>query len=127
MNLDTASKAVCRASECETVDVPWGQLRLSAARAIGNSTPLSFGRVTILAGHANSRHRHPNCDEILHVLSGQLEHSLGEAVFVMEPGDTISIPQGVWHQARATSEVDAEIVICFSSADRITEIDQGQR
>jgi quercetin dioxygenase-like cupin family protein len=126
MNADTNIKGLCRASECETVDVPWGQLRLSAARAIGNSASLTFGRVTILAGHANSRHRHPNCDEILHVLSGRLEHSLGDELFVMEAGDTIAIPTGMWHQARAIGEEDAEIVICFSSADRITEIDQGQ-
>ena len=121
---DTISKAVCRADECEMVDVPWGRFVLGAARSLGNSTSLTFGRVTIHAGMSNPRHRHPNCDEILHVLSGRLEHSLGDELFVMEAGDTISIPEGIWHQARAIGEQDAEIVICFSSADRITEIDE---
>ncbi len=86
---------------------------------------MSFGRVTIRAGKENPRHRHPNCDEILHVLSGCLEHTLGDERFTMEPGDTISIPEGIWHQAHVIGEEDAEIVICFSSADRITEIDES--
>ncbi len=82
---------------------------------------MTFGRVTINAHQANPVHRHPNCDEILHVLTGRIEHSLGEAITVMEPGDTISIPTGVWHNARALDGVAAEMVISFSSADRTTE------
>lgn len=83
---------------------------------------MSFGRVTIRAGEANPRHRHPNCDEILHLLSGRLEHSLAGTKHLMEAGDTIAIPQGAWHQARAIGDEDAEIVICFSSAERLTEM-----
>ncbi len=100
---DKTSKAVCRAAECEMVDVPWGRLVLGAAGSLGNSSSMTFGRVTIRAGMSNPRHRHPNCDEILHVLSGRLEHSLGDELFVMEAGDTISIPEGVRSQARVIS------------------------
>ena len=92
---------------------------------MGNSTSMTFGRATILAGRQNPRHRHPNCDEILHLLSGRLEHSLGEQKYLMEPGDTISIPEGAWHQARVIGEENAEVVICFSSPDRITQIDES--
>lgn len=102
---------------------PWGELRWLASRKLGNSTTMTFGRVTIPAGIANPRHRHPNCDEILHLLSGRIEHTLGDERFIMEPGDTISIPSGVWHNARALSDEDAEMVICFSSADRETEME----
>jgi quercetin dioxygenase-like cupin family protein len=85
---------------------------------------MTFGRATILAGRHNPRHRHPNCDEILHVISGQLEHTLGEERVVLNAGDTISIPKGIWHQAHAVGAEDAEVVICFSSADRMTELDE---
>ena len=37
------------------------------------------------------------------------------------PGDTISIPMGKWHNATALGNEEAEMVICFSSADRQTE------
>jgi quercetin dioxygenase-like cupin family protein len=105
----------------EILDLDWGRIVWLVSRSLGNSTTMTFGRVTIKAGQANPRHRHPNCDEILHLLSGRLEHSLGDERFVMEPGDTISIPTGVWHNARALGGEDAEMSISFSAADRETE------
>lgn len=105
------------------IDQPWGKLTWLASREMGNSNTMTFGRVTIPAGQTNPRHRHPNCDEILHLLSGRLEHRLGDDLFLLNPGDTISIPAGQWHNARALDGMDAEMVICFSSADRETEFE----
>ena len=105
------------------IDQPWGKLTWLASRELGNSTTMTFGRVTIPADQTNPRHRHPNCDEILHLISGRLEHSLGDEKFLLNPGDTILIPAGQWHNSRALHGVDAEMVICFSSADRATEFE----
>jgi len=124
---EDSAQAVCRLLDGEILNVPWGVIGWSASRQIGNSTTMTFGRAVIRAGQGNPRHRHPNCDEILHLLSGRLEHTFGDARFVLEPGDTISIPQGVWHQATVLGEQDAEMVICFSSADRITEMDKEEQ
>ncbi len=110
-------------AEGNLIDQAWGKLTWLASRELGNSTTMTFGRVTIPAGQTNPRHRHPNCDEILHLLSGRLEHSLGEQKFLLNPGDTISIPAGQWHNAHALDGRDAEMVICFSSADRETEFE----
>ena len=110
-------------AEGNLIDQAWGKLTWLASRELGNSTTMTFGRVTIPAGQTNPRHRHPNCDEILHLLSGRLEHSLGEQKFLLNPGDTISIPAGQWHTAHALDGRDAEMVICFSSADRETEFE----
>ena len=105
----------------EVLDFSWGRIVWLVSRDLGNSTTLTFGRVTIKAGQANPRHRHPNCDEILHLLAGRLEHSLGDERFIMEAGDSISIPTGLWHNATSLGDTDAEMAICFSSADRETE------
>ena len=119
--LPSIAQAVCRAPAGEVLELPWGRIVWTASRGLGNSTTMTFGRVTINAHHANQIHRHPACDEILNVLTGRIEHSLGDALTIMEPGDTISIPAGVWHHARALDGVAAHMVICFSSADRTTE------
>lgn len=120
--MNTENNPLCRQADGEVLETSWGHLVWTASRRIGNSQSMSFGRVVIRAGEANPRHRHPNCDEILHLLSGRLEHSLAGAKIIMEAGDTIAIPQGAWHQARAIGDEDAELVICFSSAERLTEI-----
>ena len=113
--------AVTGAGQGEHLSFDWGHITWTVSRSLGNSQAMTFGLVTIKAGQANPRHRHPNCDEILHVLAGQIEHSLGDERFVMNAGDTVSIPQGVFHNARSLGAQDAQMVICFSSADRETE------
>jgi quercetin dioxygenase-like cupin family protein len=120
--MNTENKAICRAAEGEVLETSWGRLVWTASRRVGNSTSMSFGRVTIRAGQENPLHRHPNCDEILHLISGRLQHAMAGEWTTLEAGDSISIPQGVWHQARALGNHDAEIAICFSSADRMTEM-----
>lgn len=112
---------VCKASDAERADFPWGGLRWSASSKVGNSTTMTFGRATLAVGSASPRHRHPNCDEILHLLSGSVEHTLEKERFILEAGDTISIPAGLWHNAIVLGDASAEMVICFSSADRQTE------
>lgn len=113
--------AVRRLSEGERLDLDWGHITWTVSRSLGNSQTTTFGLVTINAGNANPRHRHPNCDEVLHVISGRIEHTLGDEKFVMEVGDTISIPMGIVHNARALGDTDAVMAISFSSADRETE------
>ena len=109
----------------EVLKLDWGQIVWLVSGALKNSDTMTVGRVLIRAGCGNPVHRHPNCDEVLHVLRGRVEHSLGTSLHVMNPGDAISIPAGVWHNARALDGADAEMVICFSSAIRETETAAG--
>lgn len=117
----TISQATRTEAQGEVLDLSWGRIVWTVARTLGNSATMTFGRVLIRANQANQIHRHPNCDEILHLITGRIEHSLGDELLVMNPGDTINIPAGVWHNARALDGVDADMAICFSSADRQTE------
>ena len=116
---------VCKSTEGEFIDAPWGKLTWLASRKLENSTSMTFGRVIIPVNETNPRHRHPNCDEILHLLSGNIEHSLDDEKFTLQAGDTVTIPAGVWHNASALGGLDAEMVICFSSADRETEFENA--
>jgi len=109
---------IARSDQKEIIDTEWGRLEWIVSGELGNSGTMTFGRCIIKPGMANPRHLHPNCDEILHVVSGEIEHSLGTEVFPMRAGDTISIPTGVPHNARATGSEEAVMVIVFSSADR---------
>jgi len=74
----------------------WGSLTWLANKKIGNAQDLTLGRVTIKAGHSNPRHRHPKCEEVLYLLKGRLEHTVGNETFVMSAGDVITIAPGVF-------------------------------
>jgi quercetin dioxygenase-like cupin family protein len=88
-------KAVCRAARGEVIETGWGRLVWTVSGPVGNSKSMSLGRATIRAGQENPRHRHPNCDEILHVVAGRIEHSQSDGSFVLEPGDSVCIPKEV--------------------------------
>lgn len=96
----------------------WGRLEWMVSGAIGNSEVLTVGKCFIDPGQQNPRHVHPNCDEVLHVVSGSIRHLLGDEYVAMSTGDTISIPTGVTHHAVNTGEEAAELLIVFSTAYR---------
>jgi len=82
---------------------------------------MTLGRCVLLPGQENGEHYHPNCEEILHVLSGRIEHYVEHTGWLeMKEGDTITIHAGVRHQARNCGTTGAHLLICFSSAQRET-------
>jgi quercetin dioxygenase-like cupin family protein len=98
----------------------WGTIRwLISQRQIADSR-LTFGVVQINPGTRNTRHYHPNCDEVLFVLEGELEHSLSDQVFQLTPGMAIHIPTGVPHDAVNRGSSVARVVVAYSSGDRQT-------
>jgi quercetin dioxygenase-like cupin family protein len=113
---------VTRSDAYEVELLPWGSLVWKAAGRFGSSASLTLGRCVIEPGQANPRHRHPNCEELLEVLSGRIVHSYGERTVELCAGDLISIPPGVVHNARNVAAEPAELLICFSSGDRRTEL-----
>jgi len=113
---------VKRSADHKVQAFDWGTLTWFASQEIGNSETMTLGRCVIKPGCENPRHSHPNCDEILHVLQGQILHAIenGESVR-MATGDTISIPPNIVHNAKNLAKQDAILVICFSSAERKTK------
>jgi quercetin dioxygenase-like cupin family protein/type 1 glutamine amidotransferase len=98
---------------------PWGKLEWFASRALGNSTFMTVGIATINPGKENPVHRHPNCDEILHVLQGQIINRVGDKEYEMHTGDTVTIPEGMPHNARNIGTEDAVLSITYNTPDRI--------
>ncbi|MEW6303458.1 MAG: cupin domain-containing protein [Verrucomicrobiota bacterium] len=112
-------------SEAQQITEAWGALKWVANRELGGLAGLTLGRVTLNPGHSNPRHSHPNCDEVLYVLRGRLEHSLGDDVVVLNAGDTLVIPAGVPHQARNPGHDAADTIVAYSSGEREFRLEPG--
>lgn len=112
--------ALSRVADHIVEEMDWGRLIWMVSGRQGNSSTMTVGRCYLDPGRANPRHYHPNCDEVLHVLTGTIEHTLGDEMVVMQPGDTISIPRGVMHGAHNIGTEQAIFVITFSTPDRQT-------
>ena len=102
----------------KSTQADWGSLTWLASKELENAEGLTLGRVIIKKGHSNPRHSHPNCEEVLYLLSGTLEHTMGGESVVLNPGDTISIDAGIPHNAVNIGDKDADMIVVYSSAER---------
>jgi quercetin dioxygenase-like cupin family protein len=82
---------------------------------------LSVARMTLNEGARSERHRHPNCNEVIHLIQGTVEQSVGTERFIMEAGDTVFIPQGSVHGSNNIGRADATMIVCYSAGSRAYE------
>lgn len=99
-------------------ETSWGTLTWLISGEATKGAEQTFGVVTISPGCANPLHLHPNCEEILYVVSGTCEHTVGDTTVDLAPGQAICIPRGTPHCARTTSNEPLVVVVAFSSPDR---------
>lgn len=96
----------------------FGTIRWLMSSQIEKDAAQTFGIVEIAAGKKNVLHAHPNCEELLYVLSGSCEHIVGNKKVTLKAGDLIRVPAGVPHQALVTGSEPLRAVISYSSGDR---------
>jgi quercetin dioxygenase-like cupin family protein len=118
MEVDMPNAHVLAAGKASVVEYDWGSLHWYAGRGLGNAAELTVGECRILPGQENPAHSHPNCEEVLHLITGHIRHTAGDEVYTLHPGDTITIPRGVRHSARNIGDEIAVMSIAYSSADR---------
>ena len=111
---------VTRLSETTAEEFPWGTLNWFMGQAIDPDAKQTFGMAVIQPGHQNPPHYHPNCEEILYVVSGTCEHTYGDDSYQLEPGDSIRVPAGVIHHAINNGDEPLRAIISFSAGDRQT-------
>ncbi len=93
--------------------------------AIQPDAGLSLARMTVAPGVTSEAHRHPNCSETIHLLSGRVEQRRGDDWLPLEPGDTVLIPAGAPHQTRNSGGDPAVMIIAYSSGTRVYEPEAG--
>jgi quercetin dioxygenase-like cupin family protein len=112
---------VIRKSNAPIEKTDWGSLQWLVSASNQASDKMTFGRVTFKPGESNPSHTHPNCEEILFVVCGTIEHTLPEGgTAILEAGDSIVLPPGKPHRAKNVGSEEAVVVVAFSSAHRET-------
>ena len=96
----------------------WGSIQWLCSGQLFADAQQTCGYVQIEPGRKNPRHYHPNSDEVLFLLEGELDHSLGDAVHHLVPGMAIHIPQGVEHDAVNRGERTARMFVTYPTSDR---------
>jgi len=76
----------------------------------------SLAEAVIPPGTTTLLHRHRQSEEIYHVTQGRGWMTLGDAQFVIEPGDSILIAPGTAHCVSNGGEIPLRILCCCAPA-----------
>ncbi|MGA2659209.1 MAG: cupin domain-containing protein [Verrucomicrobiota bacterium] len=98
----------------------WGTLQWVCNEKLMPGSAQTVGLATILAGKHNPVHYHPNCEEVLYVISGQGLHSYDGRTILLKAGMTIRIPAKVKHNLVNTGTETLRTLVSYSSGDRKT-------
>ncbi|MGH2560961.1 MAG: cupin domain-containing protein [Thermomicrobiales bacterium] len=105
----------------------WGSIQWLCSGERLPDAETTFGYVEIQPGQKNPKHLHPNSDEVLYLIAGELTHSLGDEVHHLTPGMAIHIPRGVEHDAINTTDLVARMVVSYPTPDRqVVMAEEGQ-
>lgn len=98
----------------------WGSLQWVCNAKLSPGAAQTVGLAEILPGARNPVHFHPNCEEVLYMLSGHGQHTFDGHVVELKAGMTIRIPAGVKHNLINTGKEPIRTLVSFSSGDRKT-------
>jgi mannose-6-phosphate isomerase-like protein (cupin superfamily) len=114
------SGKVTDAAQLPVEQSAWGTLQWVCNEKLMPGSAQTVGLATILPGKQNPVHYHPNCEEVLYVISGQGLHSYDGRTIPLKAGMTIRIPAKVKHNLVNTGAEPLRTLVSFSSGDRKT-------
>jgi len=77
---------------------------------------LQLCRAVLPAGEGHNFHTHPELEEVIYVLSGEVEQWVEREKRVLKPGEVAHIPRGVVHASFNSGDCDAVILAILSPA-----------
>lgn len=96
----------------------FGSVQWAARRDDPPGAEQTAGLAVFDPGKSNVEHVHPDCEEIVYVLAGELEHTLADQRTLLRAGDLIVVPRGVPHRLINTGDAPVRAFVVFSSPDR---------
>lgn len=95
----------------------WGRIKWRVSPRTAPGTALTVGDVHVHPGKGHDRHRHPESDEVIYVLSGTGEQTVGEGpAFPVAAGDVVHVPRDVPHSTFNTGWSTLELVVVYAPA-----------
>jgi quercetin dioxygenase-like cupin family protein len=118
MDVPPIERQVRRGAGSTPEPADFGSVRWVAREDDPPGAEMTAGIAVFDAGKANVEHVHPNCEEIVYILEGIVEHTLGGQQTTLRTGDLIVVPRDVPHQLINNNDAPARAIVVFSSPRR---------
>ena len=91
----------------------WGTFAAVSSPADGAERIMTV-EATFLPGKSHAFHRHPNQEEVIYVLDGELEQWVEDERRLLRTGDVVIIPAAVVHASHNVSDAPVRILAVLS-------------
>lgn len=98
------------ASEIEPEVLDWGRLRWLSNPPFTGAKDLTVIAVSLAPGKGHDFHKHPDQEEVIYVVAGEVEQWVDREKRVLGPGDSAFLPAGTVHASFNVGKVEASIV-----------------
>jgi quercetin dioxygenase-like cupin family protein len=97
-------------TEVKREELEWGSLAWFSSPAASSSKDLVVLEVTLRPAGGHNFHRHPNQEELIYVIEGEIEQWVGQEKRVLRPGDSAFIGADVVHASFNVSDRNAKLL-----------------
>jgi len=88
----------------------WGQLRWLSNPPSTGAKDLTVIAVTLAPGKGHDFHKHPDQEEVIYVVAGEVEQWVDREKRALGPGDSAFLPAGTVHASFNLGNAEASIV-----------------
>jgi len=99
----------------------WGAMCWLIEDQLVPSAGVSVARMTINAEAISPTHRHPNCNETIVLLSGNVTCIVDDQEYLIKAGDVVFVPRGSAHAIRNETNRAAVAMLSYSAGARVYE------
>jgi quercetin dioxygenase-like cupin family protein len=108
--------AFVRAGEIRQEEFDWGVTGWRCTPTASGGAQIVVMDVQIRPGQGHNFHRHPAQEEVIIVVSGQVEQWLGETSTVLGPGDSAFVDAGLVHASFNLGPGTARLTVVIGPA-----------
>ena len=94
---------------------------LLLAGAPTGATMATGGDLTVVPGRRSVYHLHPNTEESIFIVKGEMEFRVGSSRFRASSGDCVLAPQGVGHGLENVGDYPARLITIYPNANPLRE------
>jgi quercetin dioxygenase-like cupin family protein len=91
----------------------WGRVGNVCVPANAGAKQLTILEARLLPGKGHDFHKHPDQEEALHVLQGEVEQWVDREKRLLKPGDTAFVPANMVHASFNVGQGEARILAIF--------------
>ena len=118
--MNTPAVTVNQMSQLVPVNYEWGAVKWIVNDKVAPGCVQSVGYVYMLPGSTNPEHFHKNSEEVMYMIAGECEISVGDKKMTLSTGMSAVIPIAVKHIVRNPGWEPCVYIASFSAAMRGT-------